>query len=237
MDRAQATDDARWERVAAGMGIAAVILFLVGSFIPGAFPQPGDPVEEIQSFYQEKRTALLVGYIVLGLGAVAFVWFLGAFRAALGRAEGPSARLTSVTFAGGILQLVNGIVGGAVSLAVVFGGAAAADPSLSHLAFNMANISTASYGFTIALFIGASSLLAIRTGVLPRWLALLGFVTVAVGLIGTLTIFSDEGFFSPGGAYGYVGFALFSIWLIAVSITLMQALRQGGAAPARAAAA
>ena len=65
----------------------------------------------------------------------------------------------------------------------------------------------------------AVSVLAWRSGFLPRWLAKAGFALAAIELIPSAGVASDSGFF---GMIGFVGIILWGLWVAAISVVLYQ---------------
>jgi hypothetical protein len=67
--------------------------------------------------------------------------------------------------------------------------------------------------------IGAPSVVIWRTGVLPRWLSVLGAAEIAVNVAELSGLASQHGSFAGGYAYG-VGPLLWIAWLAAASVCM-----------------
>jgi hypothetical protein len=96
----------RLERSAALTGITAVALWVVGLIVLEQIAdQPGtDTTPALAlSYFKGENNAILAGTFFFMLGAVFFLWFLGALRARLYVAEGGTRRVTGVAFAGGVV--------------------------------------------------------------------------------------------------------------------------------------
>lgn len=58
-------------------------------------------------------------------------------------------------------------------------------------------------------------------GPIPRWLGLLGGLSLAEQIVETITIFGKTGFIAPGGPMNvFVGATLFSVWLVCLAVYL-----------------
>lgn len=71
---------------------------------------------------------------------------------------------------------------------------------------------------------------ALRTGIFARWW---GWLSVLAGLLSVIsaTAWARDGFWSPTGGLSFVGFGVFLVWMLVMSILLTMKLRE---APAQA---
>ena len=166
-------------------------LLMVPAYVVGSPDRPTttSSAADVASYFDTAP-----GSFVLGNGVVAvfstffFLWFLGALRGLLRRAEGEEGGFfSSVALAGGTLFITLSCAGYAAEVvypaAVLrfenFAGAA-------ELAFATLVLSTLLYHFCqvgASVMIAATSLVALGTGVLPRWAALAGFVVAVLTLL------------------------------------------------------
>lgn len=197
----------RWERWAPLSGIAYVVLFFVAIVLSG---DTGDTAEEYSAFYAEggNRDKQFFAFFLLIGAALVFLWFISALRGILVRAEGERARWTALAFGSGVASAV--LLCAAASLFVAPAGVAEEDGfSLDPDAGNL--VTSGGYALlvcsimTAALLVFATSIISLRTLILPRWLALVGFVVAAVLLFAI--------FFLP--IFVWLG------WMLAVSIVLI----------------
>jgi hypothetical protein len=194
----------RWDFVG---GILFSALFIISLALAG---EAGDTPREVQRFYTDEgnRGQQFFSYFLFLAGILAFLWFLSALRILLLRAEGEPARLTALAFGSGLVAATMFL--GAISLFVASAGVA--DDDDFRFNPNTANfVMTAGYGFFVAgvvvaaLFVLATSLVALRTRFLPVWLAWLGF-PVALSMFFAI-------FFWP--------VFLFLAWIFLVSVVLV----------------
>jgi hypothetical protein len=140
------------------------------------------------------------------------LWFASGLRERLRAAEGPNGRVANVAFGGAVLCVAL-VWAGAFALAAVPAGISlGGEPAVSNAdvarflpQMGFGAILVGGMFGAIAL-IDAASIVAIRTGVLPRWLAYLGFVCTVALLFGV--------FFLPMIAL--------PIWLIAAAVALLR---------------
>ena len=116
-----------------------------------------------------------------------FLWFLGALHAVLRRAEGEGAGLSSVALVGGTTFIVLSCAGYAAEL--IYPATVQRFENFvpdADRVFESLALSSWLYHFCqvgAAVMVSAVSLAALSTGVLPRWLALIGFVVAVLTLL------------------------------------------------------
>ena len=222
----------KWWRVGGAAGILFLITFIVGIVVQGEPPTFDDPVDEIRDWFADNGEQYLVGDYLITVGFVFFFLpFLASLRGLLASAEGGPAVWSRVTFAGGITFLVLGAGASlfwgtlAYSFGVVEEGEEGTIKTLMYL--DQAGFSGA-FMAVIPLVLGAS-LVTLRTGVLWRWLPLLGLIAmVFVVIAGASTLTSD-----PDGALGgigFIGFPVFGLWILLTSVNMI--LKREATAPA-----
>ena len=84
----------------------------------------------------------------------------------------------------------------------------------------------AGVGFTVLL--GAAACSAARSGALPPWAYWLGSVAALAQLLSVAAIFVSSGFLAAGGAMAPIAFFAAAIWVVAVSVLMIQ---RGGLPP------
>jgi hypothetical protein len=209
-------------------GIAAALTFLVGVASAANGPDSDASNAKVLAWYAKHshRVGVIVGVFVLMFFGLFLLWFASGLRERLRAAEGPNGRLANVAFGGAVLCVALVWAGGfalaAVPAGISFGGEPAVSNAdvarfLPQMGFG-AILVGGMFG-AIAL-IDAASIVAIRTGVLPRWLAYLGFVCTVALLFGVL----------------FLPMIALPIWLIAAGVALLRGrpTETASAAPAAA---
>lgn len=213
-------------RLAAAGGAIFAVLYAVGFVLHGlASGTSNDETrgEVVARYADEGNEALVhVGGLLIGFAIVFLLLFLGQLRRALRRVEGAGAALSTAAFAGGVLLAGLAATSAAVGIAAYSSGdfydAYRVDPDVVLL---METLSFTALGYALvggAVLVGATSVVALRTRLFPRWLALAGLVLAAVCAFGEWALFVP------------FPLAALLLWLLVTSVLLVA--RQPGARPA-----
>jgi hypothetical protein len=208
--------DSRTEKWGPIAGIVFVVLFVAAFVVQGEIPSGGDSAAKVASFYDDSgnRAQVIIASYMLFLAGVFFFWFLGSLRRRLIAAAGEPGRLTSIASAAGIVFIAMLIVA-AACFASIAGDITFGDETVATVASGDAARVLPELGFPVLLIGGmfaaiamicSTSVLTMRTGVLPRWIGWYGFVT-AVLLLAAV-------FFLP--------MILFALWVLFVSIAMLR---------------
>jgi hypothetical protein len=198
----------RWQRWSPLSGVAFALLFLAALGVSGS--GAGDTPAELTAWYADEgnRGAAFLVFFLLVAAALDLLWFLGALRALLVRAEGDPARWTALGFGAGIASTTLLLAAAAlyVTPAATAGqGEFPFDPATANAFTNAGFMLLVGSTMTASLLVLATSIVSHRTGLLPRWLALAGFVAAPVLL---LTIF-------------FLPLFVWLAWVLAASIVLV----------------
>ena len=215
-----------WTRAGAGAGLVGAVLYVVSAFVAGSPPKPDDSTATIVAHLQDKRDALLIGSVLALVGLALFLWFLGYLRSLLAEAEAsigePGAPLATITLTSFVVLFAVISGGGAALNVVVWRGAGSFDPTLVRLAFDAQTLSLYAITATVALLsVLAPTVVIARTGVLPRWLVILGAAEIAVNVVELAGFFSRSGW-NTGGFVAGLGPLVWVVWVAAVSICMMR---------------
>jgi hypothetical protein len=201
-------------------GIVAAITFLVGVVMVSDSPDSDANNQAVIDFYSDhgNRVGVIVGAFILAFCGLFLLWFAAGLRQRLRLAEGPEGRLSNVALGGAVL-CIGLLWAGASLLAAIPAGQSLGGANALTVSDVGRYLPQAGFGaillfgmFGAIALIDATSVVIWRTGLLPRWLAWLGFICGVVLLFGV--------FFLPMIAL--------PIWLIAMSIVLYR--RPEGAA-------
>ena len=164
------------------------VLLMVPAYVVGYpdAPTPGSSAQEvIEYFGASPGTFVLANGVLAVFSTFFFLWFLTALHGVMRRSEG--AGLSSAVLTGGTLFIVLSCAGYAAEVihpatTLRFENFA----SGAQHAFASLALSAWLYHFCqvgASVMISATSLIVLETGVLPRWLALVGFVVALLTLL------------------------------------------------------
>jgi hypothetical protein len=214
--------DSKGRRVDAATGIVAMALFTVGFLLPGTPPKADDSVQKITSFLVDNRSELLVGNALIAVGAAFFLWWLGSLRSYLRAGEGGEGRISAAAFGGGILGISLTLGGAALASGTVFKAAGLGDLTLNRALFDTTGDLFVIGGIGFTVLFGAAACSGARSGALPPWAYWGGTVAAVAQLVSVAAIFASKGFFAAGGAIGFIGFIAAAVWVVAVSLLMIQ---------------
>jgi len=205
-------------------GLVFVVLAVVGSLLIFDGPSDSSPAK-MTAYYQSAshRDHINIGWILLGLGLFALIWFVAALRERIRLSE--QATPEEGTF---LSTLV--LVGGTVYIAVAMAGIALADgvktmsddtyqhqvySGVIHAANDATYIMVVTGGAAMAALIFATAIAVRRYAILPRWVSWFGFVA-GVAAIASVIFFT---------------MLLWLLWIAVASVALFLAARSEVVAP------
>jgi hypothetical protein len=205
----------RFVKFAPATGIVFFILSVMG-FIVSENDSPDfvAPSSDWADYFNAHADGITWGGIVTMTAAFFLLWFLGSLTSTLSAAEGGDRRVTSIARGGGVAGAALLLASGAI---LTVGGFRVDDQNTIDgvLAAAYGDLSTAmgfiAAPYAFAALVGGTAVVALRTGVLPMWLAWVS-VLVAVGML-----------------VPFISWALllvFPLWVLIVSILLL--LRSAG---------
>ena len=180
------------ERYAPLTGVAAVVLWIVGTYLTEKDDRPeGKDTAALVAWVEKNDTSLIAGAVIFGLGVVLFLWMLGSLRSALYAAEGGTGRLATIAFAGGVATAISMMFTYLPHAQAAFDVDDTSETSTDALV----HMGDAFFGgvelFAIPLT-AATALAVLRFGALPRWFAwfslalALVLVIVPIGWLGVI---------------------------------------------------
>jgi hypothetical protein len=176
----------RWAAVS---GIVFVVLMLVGASFIIDLPKPNAPAQEIAAYLADPANQMrnVIGAYMWVVGGLAFLGFVGGLRAVLRQAEGGPGTLSNLVFGAGVVFTavwsVSAATLAAVAFSVGFSGAPLSDPDLVRVLPQLGSLLLLlGGGFAGIFLLMATSLIIVRTRVLPGWLAWFGLL-IAITLV------------------------------------------------------
>ena len=211
-------NDVKWERYGGALaGLVFVVLVVIAAFIAGAPPQPTDAPRKSHEFYRDHDRALKAGAFLLGVGAVAFLWFVVSLWARL-----REHRLAMLAVGGGVatigFMLVNAAITSTTALRI-----ADLAPRQAKFFYSLQGILITMASFSIAALVAATSIAALRAKVLPAWFGWASAVLALAWLVAGLGVASER---SALFVYGFVIFLVWLVWVLVVSYFLLQPERR-----------
>jgi hypothetical protein len=184
-------------------GVLFVVLVVASFLIEGETPDTDARPREVVEYYTDHEGQVIVGAILACVGAVSLVFFAAVVRRALRRGEQGIGVLSVAALGGGIVAAT----GFATDASLRFALADTADDiqpggvQTLHVLYSDFFLPMVT---GIAVLILAVSLAALRTRVIPTWLAWIGFLIFVL-------------FFTPAG---FVAFLVSALWIAVVSVLL-----------------
>jgi hypothetical protein len=215
-----------WDRLAAGSGFAAIVLFLIAAFLPGTPPQTTASKAAVVHYFASHHRSGLIAAIAGGLGLICILWFVGSVASAM-RKSGES-RLADVGLGAAMIALTAFLVSGGITTALFYG---TDTVQFTKGLYVTATIVSAFAGFPLAAWIGSAAIGAWRTGWMPRWYAAMSGIAAILALFNGGAL-AHSGFYSPTGAYGIVALVAVFVW---IAVTSAMLIREAERAPRAAA--
>jgi hypothetical protein len=196
---------------AAIAGVVYAVLTLIALILFRGLPDLKLSDDEIAAWFNDtaNHSTLVIALNLVSFASVAFLWFVAVIRRRIGEKED---RFFATVFLGASILYLVTYIAGAVALAApavaasVFEGAAVDQATVS-LTIGTANAMLLIIGPRMqALIMFTTSTLVLRTGVMPRWLAYIGYATGVLLFLFPLI-------------YRPLGF-IFPLWVLVVSITI-----------------
>lgn len=215
-----------WERITAYLGILFFVGMAVGlTVVIPVQPVPTDSAADIEEFFADKSGLMHTANWFLGVALVfLFLPFAAGLRAILGRVDVDGGMWSRTAF-------------GIAAATVAVTGAGTAFLGSAMLAFDSGGLDADLmrwvlwadafvYSFVVALgiglFLAASSIVILRTGVLWNWLGWLGMAMAGLCLIGAWWPVGGD----PDGAVAMLAFLsmpMLAIWSLLAGVNLLRA--------------
>jgi hypothetical protein len=204
----------RWPAWVPLTGILFVALAVLAFIITGETPGTEDSPQEILDFYKDNDSESIWSAVLLGWGAVAFLFFNGALRASLRAAEGAPGWLSAVAFGGGLV-----FAAGALSFAGFSFALGDTADDLTPEAAQALNALNSDFFFLVAAgtatLLIATAIISIRSRMLPAWLA---WIALLLGIVSVTPL-------------GFFAFLLFLVWTVIVSVLLWRSAAAAAGTP------
>jgi hypothetical protein len=202
-------------RATGAAGLAALVLVFVPIIALASLGEPAFDAtsEEVAAFFRNTAESSWAdaAEVVFLLGVVALTSFMVWLCLLLRRAEGEPPWRSTVALVFGALFAAYPFTNASWEAAGNRG--ADLDPGLAHFAFDMGNIGFANAWLSMGTFAAFAGWAVLKTGAFRRWLGWL-MVASGVGLVLSRFVWTTNAWLVP--------YALFWIWVIAVSSRLLR---------------
>jgi hypothetical protein len=201
---------------AALAGVVYAVLAIIALVLLSGYPDLDLSQAELSAWFDEgsNQARLLTGLNLVAISSIAFLWFVAVIRRRIGEHEDQ--------FFGTVF------FGSAIAFTVVWmiAGAALAAPAIATTMLGAASVSgdsaslAAGLGWALllvvaprlqAVFVITTSTVIMRSKILPRWLAIFGYI-VGIGMFMMPLVFTSFG-------------VAFPVWVLVVSIAVLTARR------------
>jgi hypothetical protein len=196
------------DRLAALAGVGFIVVGIVTFIVQGSPPAADHPAGEISSWYADNKDAVEIGAFIATVATGLLIFFAAYLRKVLREAGGEGEILSLVAFAGFVIVGVSFAIDTTIQFALA--------ERTDDIGPEAVQALQALYDFDffpvilgVLLFLWATGLSVIRTGVLPKWL---GWVMIVLGVAA----------FTPAGFVSAVGAAV-----LVVVLSILLALRAG----------
>lgn len=208
-----------WERWSRASGIAFVVLTILAFVVGGEPPTVGDPAEDVISYFDGDRGQVLVSSLLFAFALGFWLWFAGSVANNL-RERGQGRVAATVVAAAAAWVGIQVVVTG-LNAVLAFSVAGDGELAVAKALFDLTWVLDVLAAIPSAVLILAASVGLRRTGMIPSWLSWAG-VGVAGLFVLRATNWASDGFWSPTGEYLFVLVPLASLWILALSVTLVR---------------
>lgn len=198
-------------RLAGASGLLFLVLFIPSYLTPPDAPVAASTPQQVFEYFNGRQgEILLLNGVFLIFAAFCFVMFLGVLHHAAQRSEADGLGFSSIVLGGGLMFISLMLVGAAAEIVhsatqVRFQNFRV-DAQLGFLSLAMSGWLYRFAFVGMSAMIAATSLVGLRTGLLPAWLVWLGFVAALVALLR---------YFGPLGGW------LCMAWIAAISVLMI----------------
>jgi hypothetical protein len=168
--------------------VLAVALWIGGLVVGHAFASkiPHHPTDaQLLAWVQGNQNPIIMGGWLWMLGCLALLWFAALLRPRLAEAEGGQHTYTTLAFAGVAIATVFGLLmqAGDLSAAIDHDSISAATAGTLH---NTNDLFFVAAELALIPFFVGTAVVALRSGVLPKWWALFSILVAVVLVIGPI---------------------------------------------------
>lgn len=209
----------RLEQLGGLAGIAGIIAFVIGMFLPGTLAADAT-AKETQAFFVDNRTAVLTQAVLVGLGVLLFLLFLATLRNVLRRTETGTGELSAIMSGSALMSFAMVLIAVSAMAGLAYRAAGVTDPNVVRLAMDSCVVLFAFSGIPTAVFAASAGTLMRRSDAFPAWLPWLGWLGAGLNLMMPLALYFTKGAWGPYGVTSFVPPLAFFVFLGAAGVSL-----------------
>ena len=216
----------RWTGV---LGLTAIVMQLVAFsfFFAAGLPPAIDDANKILDYVKTAHFVLATALIVFFVGFALLIGFNAGLRAVAIAAAADHEWLATTVFGAGLATIAIGFVDLGLALAdVAIASSSHADPALVRMLFETSGVvGGAPTLVPVAFYLGAAGSLGATTGILPRWLNLVGWIGSALVLIAAFSAYGGSdpaAFWSANGIVTILALLPLYVWTLCASVAFVR---------------
>jgi hypothetical protein len=199
-----------------------VYVFFIAAGVP-----PVDDATKLLAFVKNAHFALTTALILFFLGFSLFIGFIAGLRAIAVAAAADHEWLATTAFGAGVAIAVIGYAtGGLILAAAAIAASGHADAAQIRLLFETSGVvGGAPTLVPTAVYLGAAGSLGAMTKILPRWLALVGWIGAVLVLIAAFSAYGASdlaAFWSPNGIVTILALLPLYVWTLGASVVFVR---------------
>ena len=211
------------------LGLASIILQLLALIVFSAagIPPAFDDAAKVLAYIQNAHFVFATAGILLFIGFSFLIAFNAGLRSIAVTVAADQEWLATTVFGLGVALSVMGLASlGMVLAATSIAASSHADPALARLLFEAGGVlGGAPTLVPIAVYLGAAGSLGATTRILPRWLALTGWIGSVIVLIAAFSAYgaSDpSAFWSANGIVTIIALLPLFVWTVGASVAFVR---------------
>ena len=208
-------NERRWERFGAEAGIAMVVFAVIAIIVPGESPGQNASSQEFVTYFADTRDELRMATLLWLLSGMCGLFFLGALRSRLARAEGGHSEMATAAVIGGTFLFALNFVGGVLSSGPAFRTDNGLSPDVVRALWDMGGVAAIAANVGMVLLAGSVAAVVLSTGMLARWVGWYAAAVAAAAVVSLFGVLSTTGPMAAGGAFQILastaGFAMIVI--------------------------
>jgi len=211
------------------LGLASIVVQVVGDIVFSAagLPPAFDDAKKVLTYMKSGHALFVTSLILFFIGLALFLGFVAGLRSIAAAAAADREWLATTTFAAGIAIAVMTFVGLGLTLAsTAIATSHHADAALVRMLYEISSVLAGAPSLVpLAFYLGAAGSLVAMTKILPRWLALVGWIGSVLVLIATFSAYggSDPAvFWSVNGFVTFIALLPLYVWVLGASVVFVR---------------